>query len=867
MYGKIAFQVMRIYLLVFLILITAFRCHCQIVEGKITDQQGRPISNAALYCADSSLCNMTNSEGDYQLKLKPGKYNFTIHCYGYITKELELECLENPKHVDIVLCKREYSFHYERSNEGNQEAGYTIIQKAIAMGSYYINQLAEFDCKIYLKVNGNETSESSFIRKSRGKKTNHFVYEKIIDFHCELPETVAQNTISFLGSEEKNDRLPLDYITTPLYKEIHGAISPLNRDANTYYKFQHISSFLDRRYLVYKIKVIPYQEGCNLYSGFLYIVDGLWCLYGVELQIQQNSRTITINQIYAPVKNEVWMPISHNYSFENQKIGKKLSHTCSVAFFEYQIKVKSNLMINPDRNFNFIKKENTDLDKGIEFSEIHQFLQKNILAKSESKKLSKLIRASVEQSNNKKKLEIEQFKHTNDSAKIRTYKYWNSIRPMGLTDHEIRIHKKGLLNTRIDAEESNRLKRKTKTFRWSKVLVGGNFSFDKEKHQFLYGGIFDPIHIDYNTTEKIKYGNEFTYSYYKMNGKHFQINYDIDYSFGRQQMTHDIGVKFRYNGLKRGNLFMSGGTITSDFDSSTGIPKNLNLITTVFLNEDYLKAYQKDYIEIAHRIDLINGLDFLINLEYAKRKKIMDLAKIYIDYYTSDTSSIATIEDSPVGDHNGFNIRLRLRYTPEYYYKVEKGTKIYLHSNYPTFTLNYYKGVKNIFCSNVNFDRIETSILQNIQIRKIGLLHYELIGGNFININKVYFADYKRFGTNTPFVMGTSPGNIFRLLEYYEYSTIDKYVETHIKLTNFRILLKRLPVLNRRLMNENLYFSSLHTVDRMPYYEVGYGLNKIFNLFNLEAFVGFIGKTHKYTGVKLGVPFIERKGVTVTKNM
>ena len=128
----------------------------------------------------------------------------------------------------------------------------------------------------------------------------------------------------------------------------------------------------------------------------------------------------------------------------------------------------------------------------------------------------------------------------------------------------------------------------------------------------------------------------------------------------------------------------------------------------------------------------------------------------------------------------------------------------------------------------------------------------------------MYFADYKHFGTNTPFIIGTSEGSTFRLMDYYEYSTNKSYFEGHVRLENDRMILKRLPVLNKTLMREAIYVNYLSSTGNYPYYEIGYGLNQIFLMFNAEIFVGFKGAKHEYTGIKIGIPFVGRGGTSVT---
>ena len=167
--------------------------------------------------------------------------------------------------------------------------------------------------------------------------------------------------------------------------------------------------------------------------------------------------------------------------------------------------------------------------------------------------------------------------------------------------------------------------------------------------------------------------------------------------------------------------------------------------------------------------------------------------------------------------------------------------------------------------SDVDFDLLEVSIDEYRSIRKIGTFYYKLTAGSFLNTNDLYFADYKHFGSNSPFLISANESsNIFRLPDYYDYSSDKSYFEGHVNLTNERIILKRLPLLNKTLMNETIYFNYLSATGNKPYYEIGYGLNQIFLMFNVEVFAGFKGGVHEYTGIKIGIPFIGRNGDEIT---
>ncbi len=829
--------------LTLLIITLGYFSYSQCIEGKISDSSGNPIPYATVYASDVSLGTTSNLEGNYTLDLPEGKHKLTIRYLGYKTRELEVNCLGTKQTLDITLEEQLYKIPEVRILASGEDPAYSIMRKAVAMSYYYLNQVEEYDCRVYIKGSGKFENIPRLMKKTLKKEGLEegkvMIMESITDLNFKLPDIVEQNVLSMRSTIEGNDESPMDYITISLYNDIDGIISPLSRDAFSYYKFQLVASFYDQDYLVHKIKVIPRREGFDLYSGHIYIVEGFWHLHSAELLVEQKMFKIKINQVYSPVNNEVWMPISHNFDIEAGAMGFDVKFKYVASVSNYKVKLNSKLDHSLYQNMLVETKENMDeINRlsGAEQKEIKELVQKDDLTKKESKKLKKLIRDDIDKTESKKKdLEIKDNSINNieDSALLRSVQYWDSIRPIPLTVDELDSYKiKDSIQLRMETDTTYRdsVKHEEKKFHWGNIFTGGGHRFAEGKHRFYYGGLIDMGHINYNTVDGLKYGMDFSYIYRNdSTGKYFRLSHDIDYAFGRERMTNDFSLMYRYNGIKRGYIYLNGGRKTSDFDASTGITENLNLITTLFLKENYLKLYQKDYFSIAHRIDVTNGLDFLVDFEYAERKKLDN----HCDFYVSDpfdnefTSNIPWGDNSNtnlVNDHTASTLRLRVRYTPEYYYRINDKVKWYYHSRFPTFSLTYIKGIHNMFGSDVDFDKVEFGISQARSIRRLGRFVYNLKAGSFLNDNKVYFADYKHFGTNTPFLIGTDEGSIFRLLDYYDYSTSQSYFEGHARLTNDRIILKRLPVLNKTLMNETIYFNYLSTTGNKPYYEFGYGL-------------------------------------------
>ena len=853
----------------------------QCIKGKVINTSNDPISFATIYVPGLSKGTTSNVEGNYFLDLPNGEHKLVIRNLGYKTREFTVECNGEQQYIDIVLEEQLYKIPEVRILASGEDPAYAIMRKAVAMSHYYLNQVGEYDCRIYMKGSGRFENIPKIMKKTLKKEGleegKAMVMENITDLHFELPDVIEENVISMRSTMKNEEVSPMGYITLSLYNDIEGIISPLSRDAFAHYKFELLASFYDQDFLIHKIKIIPRREVFDLYSGNIYIVEGFWHLHSAELEVEQKMFKLKLSQVYNSVGNDVWMPISHTFDIDVNAMGFEVKFNYVASVSNYKVKLNPNIDHSLYRNLLSESKEYMadvkDLTAGNK-DEIKELVQKEYLTKKESKKLKKLVRKDIEEKKPTEKNleERDNISNVEDSALLRTVTYWDTIRPIPLTIEEIEGYKaKDSIQRRMETDTTYRdsIERDDKKFKWGKLLTGGTFRYDNG-HSFRYGGLFDFDKANFNTVDGFKYGMEFQYTHrIDSTGKYFSIWNDVNYAFVREEFTGNLSIYNRYNGAKRAYYRFRAGRTTSDFDSQTGIPENLNLITTLFLKENYLKLYQKDYLSIQHSTEITNGLRLYTGFEYAKRKQLFNNSdfSFYNPFDNEFTPNIPPVENlnaDLVKDHSASILSVNVSYTPEYYYRFYDGVKYNTRSRFPTFTLNYKKGINGMLNSEVDYDQLEFNIRQRLNLRRIGALIYSVTSGTFLNNNNVYFADYKHFGTSYPFLIGTSEGSTFRLIEYYDYSTNKSYAEGHVRVENDRILLKRLPVLNKTLMRETVYFNYLTTTESKPYYEVGYGLNQIFLMFNLEVFAGFKGQTHEYTGIKIGIPFVGRNGNSVT---
>src|SRR6056297_1092688 len=338
---------MRKITLTLFFVLTYIYSYSQCIKGTINDPKGNPISFATVYAPDISKRTTSNMDGDYKLYLPKGTHKIVVRYLGYKTRELEISCTGEEKNFDIVLQEQAYKIPEVRILASGEDPAYPIMKKAIAMSYYYLNQVQEYWCRIYLKGSGKVVEIPRLLEKTLKKEGieegKPIVIENITDVHFKLPDILEENTVSLRSTFEGSDASPMNYIMLSLYNDIDGVISPLSRDAFAYYKFQLDASFYDQDYLVHKIKVIPRREGFDLYSGYIYIVEGFWHLHSVELQLEQKMFTIEMNQVYTPVKDDVWMPVSHDFDIDVRFMGVEFTFNYVASVYDYDIKLNPEL--------------------------------------------------------------------------------------------------------------------------------------------------------------------------------------------------------------------------------------------------------------------------------------------------------------------------------------------------------------------------------------------------------------------------------------------------------------------------------------------------------------------------------------------
>ncbi|MGD0342880.1 MAG: DUF5686 family protein, partial [Bacteroidales bacterium] len=450
------------FLLVFLL--TSLLATAQMLKGKITNSSGEPVPYATIYIQELREGTAANSRGDYEIRIPAGKYVVIYQSMGYAPQYFNIDISVRDLVKDVILPMQYYQIPEVRISATGEDPAYGIMRKAIGMAPYYLNCVSYYKSDVYIKgsmvvkripklfsltistkTNGEETKTPI----PRTGDTYLMESNNLIEFTA--PDKVVQKVLSINSTfPSEDDKIsPIDFVTASFYSSqpVGPGISPLSPQSFSYYKFKYVGATLQGNNTINKIQVIPKMKSQQLFEGNIYIIEDLWCLHSLDLSISTVVGKINVQQIYIPVKNEIWMPVSLKIDADLSFLGVKVyaGYGTSIKYLE----VSPNTSLHKPESVTSFYYERNDIKTPSDAlvsknqKKIEEILDKEKLTNGDMIKLAKLmekesketlpdsVRDNLEIKDNTKTI-VEKDADKKDSS------YWAEIRPIPLTDLEKR---------------------------------------------------------------------------------------------------------------------------------------------------------------------------------------------------------------------------------------------------------------------------------------------------------------------------------------------------------------------------------------------------------------------------------------------
>ncbi|NHM00861.1 DUF5686 and carboxypeptidase regulatory-like domain-containing protein [Flavobacterium difficile] len=801
------------------------------IRGKVTDSKGNALPYASVTIEKTYNGTSTNENGEYELTVKKtGTYTLVFKILGYKTQTISKEINAFPAVINATLSDEEYSIEEVVVKNGENPAN-AIIRSAIANRKKNTDKTDKYEADFY--------SRGIFRVKDIPKK---FMGVEIGDLEGNLDSTGAgiiyqSETVSKIKFEKPNN-IKEEILASKVAGNDNGfsfntalstnydfyqntinfgipMISPIASNAFNYYKYKIEDSFTDGyNNFVYKIKVTPKRDKEPVFEGYIYIVDDSFAIYATDLDIK--------------------------------------GYRAQSEFLE-TLKLTQNFNYNPDTKIWIKNLQSLDFKAGIFMMKFngkftHVFSNYNFVDSFDKKTFGSELVTFAEKSNKKE-----------DS-------YWSENRPVPLTDEETTnyIKKDSVYKVRNSQVYLDSVDVVSNKFKISKIITGYTFKNSFKKSRFNYQGLFNLAAFNFNTVQGYHIGSGFSYTKFnEEKRKYTSIATDFQYGFSDERIRPTASFYHKFNNTNDAYIRLTGGNKVNQFNSSEPISGIENSVSSLVFKNNFMKLYEKEFIEIASGREVFNGFFLNANLAYENRKPLFNTTDFAInktsDVYSSNnplnplSDAIAAFDEHHL---TKFSLSSRIVFGQKYITRPDGKLNIN-EGKYPTLGLTYTKAFLAT-SKGYEYDFVEARLNYNKTLANKGDLQLNMKVGKFFNADNISFADFKHFNGNQTHVrIDGQYNNSFNLLPYYTQSTNDQYFETHVNYNDNGYFMNKIPVLNQLGWNLVGGFHQLAAPQNKPYQEmtvgfdrIGFGKLKIFRVDYVRSFQGGVAKDGLMFGLR-----------------
>jgi hypothetical protein len=811
------------------------------ITGKVTDENGEPLPYATVYVKNTSNGTVTNAEGDYRILVGKGPQEIVFQYIGYIQKVERITVADKPLRLDARMSPS--NLELNEMVVSSIDPAVRIMREVIAKRSYYKAKTANYACDAYVKgfyklvetpkkILGQEVGNMGGTLDSTGAGVI-YLSESVSKVWSQDPpgrkkEVMVSSRVS--GSENGFSLNRATLTDFNLYNERleieREILSPLADNAFNYYNFKHAGRFKNELgFTIEKIKVIPKRSADPTFSGFLYIVDEFWLLSGADLFLTGSAikqpilDTMRIQQQFVPLgDSESWGLLTQVTSFKFGIFGFKFG-----GFFN---SVFSNYDLNPDFEKGFFNKE---------------------IFKIEEK------------------------------ANEQTADYWKEIRPVPLTEEEGRdyVKKDSLQKIWNSRAYQDSMDRKGNRFRLNNLLLGYTWENSYKRTSVSYPAAFS--WIQFNTVQGwlVDIRPEWEKLSDARGTQRWKAMGNLNYGFSEQKLRANVRLERRFESIRYRTFAVEGGTSTQQFNPREPIGPMLNSQYSLYGKRNYLKIYDKTYVQATWSQVLTTGLSLRANTEWAQRSALVNTSNYSWNKksereYTSNDPIPLSAPGEPVefSAPNIWSVEAQLIFRPKQEYSTYPKFRVYTSSNWPEFILNYRRAIPVGGNNWADFDHLRVLVRQSdLSWGLAGYTTWNIGGGVFLRNKNLSFMDFHHImGNQTAFGKPSEYVRGFFMLPYYAYSTTKPYAEIHAQHHLEGWMLDKIPLIRKlnwkEVVGVNFYYADQVAHEpgftgKLPYWELNFGFENLgfgaFRQFRVDLVLGFFGQEQYHTGVMIGI--------------
>ena len=776
-------------LLLFSLFLTGLSATAQSLKvfGKITNAKIEPVAFASVQVKEYKQGTVTKEDGSYELELEEGKYELVISMIGYKVQKITIILQKTNLRQEVILEAADATTLSEVTVKGKfRDKAEDYIRNVIRNKDAIEAAAGAYSCNVYIKA----VQEDSMEFKKPKKPAQHDSLIKAKQVNNELNRMAMAEIV-----------LKLDRESAKRVKEERTGISKRGNAFNLFFlsTTEADFNFYNNIVSIPTISATPFLSPLS-YSGLLaYRFKTLKTetvkgqkIYTIGVKPRQLSNATVEGEI--TIADSTWVVLHTILQLPKY-------HLAEYDFFEVE------------QQYEFINNKAWMVTR-------QELTYKAI---SDKKKSSGRTVVTYNNFELNKQFDKKYFGVELSIAAAAAYKrdssFWQANRLEPLTEKEIRfIHYKDSVyqatHTKIYLDSLDAV---TNKITWQKILFKGQNFNNHEKRRtwnlpalytlyqpFSFGGTRLQAFAGYAKTFASK--------------KNIYINGDLSYGFNNKDLNGSLRINRLYNPFNRGYYYVS---LEKSFEAIFNSDAWINMIKRS-------NVYLHQAVGLGHSIELTNGLYLFSNVDLALRRSVSGYkTNAKIDSLFSDVLDNNQAVAFP--SYNAFYGKLRLEYTPGQKYIREPKEKVIVGSVWPTFYVQWRKGIPGIIKSKIDFDYLEFGISQSIKLGIMGTSSYTLKSGSFIQKKDLRLVDYKFQRRGDPFLF-LNPNEAFQSLDS-TFATFKRFYEGHYIHEFNGALLNKIPFFKKIGLREIAGAGFLIAKERnLRYAELFTGVERVFKV-------------------------------------
>lgn len=811
------FSLLRFCACVFLCISAVLQAQVTI-SGTVTDTQNEPLPYCTIFVQETQAVAVSNEFGYYKLQVSPGTYTLIFQYIGYVKTEQQVIASDANTTLNIQLAEELTDLDVVVIDANKEDYAYTVIRKAIEMRQIHLEEISGYSCSVYMKgmqklVEAPDQIMGIQLNTILDVDSNNtgivYLSESSSSYYFQQPDKTKEimHASKVSGSNSAFSWNDASGMQMNFYENLEtlegfsqrGFISPIADNALFFYSYHLLGQMYTNGHSIYKIEVTPKRKTDPAYAGIIYITDDGYRIFGLQLMLTKANGvefldTFRVEQEYFYPDPEHIVLLTTRFSFTYDFF--------SVRGNGYFHAHYSNYALNPEFPDNFFTGEVTKIEAGA---------------------------------------------NKQDSV------FWEKTRPMQLTEEEQQdyFEKEALALKKETRAWQDSADHEFNKFKFGQFITGYDY---RNSHLHLTASsnpIFDML--QFNTIEGYVVQPRFNVRYTPNDSITWEYGATVRYGSATDGCLFSGSIGLRFDPFHKGRATLQGGSSFRQFNPD-GIVPLFNTAYTLLLEENYLKAYGQDYIQVDVERELFtNGLYMRSGVQYAHRYRLQNAPELepWIQYEKifADNNTFQTAEDILLFTHpipDIFTTYIEARYIIKQTYIAHPTEKFILSPKYPILQARLQFSASPDSIAQYHYVLADMQVEDNISLKLAGSLQFTFRYAHQFASGEMDIADQLHAAGNaTIFSRLTETG--FLVLPYYV-ATTDTYLSSaHVQWHLDGFLFRKLPLFKQLRLDPVFTVNALHSPDIPMYIECAAGVEHLFNIMRVDAaFVPYAGSINAF---------------------